>query len=127
VLFRAGLHQAEAWKLVEFLSRPAQQLRFYHLTGDLPARVEAWEDTALSANPNIRAFGVQLHRVVSTPKIPEWEQISLKLQDQVELAVLGHVRPDSVLAGLDRDVDQILEKRRWLLAKEAAAAGGGRR
>jgi multiple sugar transport system substrate-binding protein len=126
VLFRASKHKAEAWKLVEFLSRPEQQLRFYHLTGDLPARVEAWRDTALSSNPNIRAFGVQLTRVVSTPKVPEWEQVSLKLQDKVELAVLGHVRPDSVLAGLDRDVEQILEKRRWLIGRERERSGAQR-
>jgi hypothetical protein len=36
--------------------------------------------------------------------------------------VLGHADPDSTLAALDRDVDRILEKRRWLLARERGEA-----
>jgi len=115
VLFRTSRHKEAAWKLIEFLSRPEQQLRFYTLTGDLPARRECWRDTAFTNDPKTRAFEVQLGRVVSTPKIPEWEEISIKLQDRVETAVLGGVPVDTMLAGLDRDVDRILEKRRWLL------------
>jgi multiple sugar transport system substrate-binding protein len=126
VLFRASRHPDEAWRLVEFLSRPEQQLRFWRLTGDLPARVESWRDTALTNDPNVRTFGRQLERVVSTPKIPEWEQISLRLQDKVEAMVLGHAPPDSALAALDRDVDRILEKRRWLVMRERQRAGAAR-
>jgi len=122
VLFRGSRHKAEAWKLVEFLSRPEQQARFYRLTGDLPARREAWQDTSLTSDPRVRAFEEQLRRVVSTPKVPEWEQISLKLQDRVESVILGGVSPDSALARLDRDVERILEKRRWLLERRRRAS-----
>jgi multiple sugar transport system substrate-binding protein len=116
IVFRASRHPREAWRLIEFLSRPEQQARFWRLTGDLPARIEAWRDTALTRDPNIRTFGRQLARVRSEPRIPEWQQISIHLQDVVESMVLGHADPDSALAGMDRDVDRILEKRRWLLA-----------
>jgi multiple sugar transport system substrate-binding protein len=124
VVFRASKHKAEAWQLVEFLSRPEQQLRFLALTGDLPARVEAWEDSALTANPRLHAFATQLARTVATPKVPEWEQVAIRLQDQVEVAVRGAAPPDSALAELDRIVDRILEKRRWMLAHRARGAGG---
>jgi multiple sugar transport system substrate-binding protein len=130
VLFRGSRHPDEAWKLIRFLSTPEAQTRFFRLTGDLPARREAWRDTALTNDPNLRTFEVQLTRVVSTPKIPEWEQISMKLQSAVEAMILGGAAPDSALATLDRDVDRILEKRRWLLARahpETAPAGGGER
>ena len=53
VVFRRSRHKEEAWRLVESLSRPEQQLRFYRLTGDLPARREAWSDTALTRDPRI--------------------------------------------------------------------------
>jgi multiple sugar transport system substrate-binding protein len=115
VLFRASRQPGAAWKLIEFLSRPEQQIRFARLTGDFPARRAAWRDTSITNDPRTRAFEAQLQRVVSTPKIPEWENISLKLQFCVEAMALGHASPDSALAALDRDVDQILEKRRWLL------------
>ena len=116
VIFRASRHPEAAWKLVEFLSRPEQQLRFYHLSGDLPARVECWRDTALARDREARAFGDQLERTASWPKVPEFEEIAIRLQDQVERAVRGVTPPDSALAALDRDVDRILEKRRWMRA-----------
>jgi len=122
VLFRASRHQAEAWKLIEFLSRPEQQVRFYRLTGDLPARREAWQDSSLARDATTRAFWEQLQRVVSTPKIPEWELIANRLLDSTEGAIRGGVPPDSALARLDRDVGRILEKRRWLLER---SRGGG--
>ena len=116
VIFRRSRHQAEAWKLIEFLSRPEQQLRFYRLCGNLPARTEAWRDTLLARDKFARVFEIQLTRVVPTPQVPEWESIALRIQDAAESMVLGHVSPDSALAALDRDVERDLEKRRWLVA-----------
>ena len=117
MLYRASKHKAEAWKLIEYLARPDVQLEFWRLSGDLPGRVEAWRDTALQADPNMRAFGEQLTRVVATPKVPEWEQIAIRVQEQVERAVRRAAPPDTVLSDLSTQVDRMLEKRRWLHAR----------
>jgi multiple sugar transport system substrate-binding protein len=114
VIFRASPRKTEAWKLIEFLSRPEQQLRFYRACGDLPARREAWRDSTFQSDARLAAFGVQLERVVPTPKVAEWEQIVMRVQDHMERAARGKTSPDSALAALDRDVDRMLEKRRWL-------------
>jgi multiple sugar transport system substrate-binding protein len=123
VLYRSSNHKDAAWKVIEYLSRPDVQARFYELCGDLPAREEVWADSALASDPNLRTFGQQLRHVVPTPKIPEWEQIASRLQERSEEAVRGGSPPDSVLAALDRDVDRILEKRRWLLEHGRLAHG----
>ncbi|MFH1679281.1 MAG: sugar ABC transporter substrate-binding protein [Candidatus Eisenbacteria bacterium] len=125
VVFRTTRRPEASWRLVEFLSRPEQQVRFYRLTGDLPARREAWDDTTLTADPKVRAFREQLDRVVATPKVPEWEQIAMRLRDRAEEAIRGARDPEAVLEALDNDVDRILEKRRWLL--ERRLRGGGER
>ncbi|HEU0013872.1 MAG TPA: sugar ABC transporter substrate-binding protein [Longimicrobium sp.] len=117
VLFRASKHKEAAWKFVEFLSRPETQVRFYRLTGDLPARRSAWQDTALSANRHARAFRQQLDRVVPLPQVPEAEQIVSKVFEQGERAARGQATVDQALAALDGEVDRLLEKRRWLLAR----------
>lgn len=123
VLFRSSRHKAAAWALIEFLSRPAQQIRFYEACGSLPARREAWAAPALAAEPRLDAFRVQLERAVPTPKVPEWESIAIRLQEHVERAVRGATPPDSALAAFDRDVDRILEKRRWLLEQDGTGRG----
>jgi multiple sugar transport system substrate-binding protein len=117
VMFRGTKHKDAAWRVIEFLSRPEQQVRFSRLTGDLPARREAWQDSALARDPNTAAFRQQLERVMPTPKVPEWELIATRLQERAETVVRGSASPDSALAALDRDVDRILEKRRWLIAR----------
>ena len=127
MLFRASEHKEAAWALIEYLSRPDVQLRFMHLTGDLPGRLECWRDTALTRDANLRAFGVQLTRVVATPKVPEWEEIAIRVQDQVERVVRRASTPDSAMADLSADVDRMLEKRRWLRERANAAGAGGSR
>ena len=118
-LFRASKHKEEAWRLIEYLSEPAQQLRFFHLTGDLPARVSAWRDTSLANDPYARAFYEQLALVVPVPKVPEIEQIVIRVTEAVEQAVREDATIDEALAALDRDVNGMLEKRRWMLARHA--------
>ncbi|MEP7028454.1 MAG: sugar ABC transporter substrate-binding protein [Candidatus Eisenbacteria bacterium] len=119
VLFKASQHKAEAWQFVEFLSRPSSQARFFELARDLPARRDAWLDSALVNDPRAAAFRTQLERVRSTPRVPEWEFIATRLQERVEARARGAQTSDSAMAGLDRDVNTILEKRRWLQARAA--------
>jgi multiple sugar transport system substrate-binding protein len=122
VMFHGTKHPAEAWELVKFLSEPAQQVRFWRLTGDLPARREAWQDTALTADGRTRAFGDQLARTKPCPMVPEWEEIATRVFEQADRAIRGATSADSALATLDRLVDKMLEKRRWLAARRAAGA-----
>ncbi len=117
VLFRSSKQKKLAWQLVEFLSRPEQQVRFYRLTGDLPARREAWADSSLAGDPYAAAFREQLGRVVPTPMVPEWEQVTVKLMNHTEAAVQGTEGPAEALTALDADVDRVLERRRFLLAR----------
>jgi len=120
VLYRSSPHKALAWQLIEFLSRPEQQIRFYRLTGDLPARREAWADSTLASDSAAQAFRVQLTRAVPTPMVPEWEEVTTRIMDQTEAAVRGGTTPAEALATLDAEVDRLLERRRYLLARHHA-------
>lgn len=112
---RASPRPEAAWKLLEFLAEPQQQAQFYQLTGDLPARQSAWADPALADNRYAQAFRQQLHHVQATPAIPEWERIAHRIAYYAELTIRQKMNIDEALAALDRDVDRILEKRRWLI------------
>jgi multiple sugar transport system substrate-binding protein len=120
VVFRESEHPAEAWKFIEYLSRPEVQIRFYQLTGDLPPRLEAWQDTVLSRNDKARAFREQLERVQPVPLVPEIELIMAKLIEYSEQSIRGGVAPAEAMRRLDNDVNNILEKRRWMLERRLA-------
>lgn len=118
-LFRGSRHKAEAWQLMEYLSRPDVQIQFHKLTGDLPPRRTAWSDPVLANNKYATAFREQLERTVPTPKVPEWEQIATKVFEHGAHAVRGNQTPLEAMQALDRDVNVILDKRRWLMDHKA--------
>ncbi len=120
-LFRKTEHKKEAWALMEYLSRTDVQIEFSHLTGDLPARKSAWADSSLAGNRYAAAFRDQLDRVVPTPQVPEWEQIATKVYEHGERAVRGKQTPAQAMAALDKDVNNLLEKRRFLLSRQTVA------
>ncbi len=117
VVFESSAHQEAAWRLIAFLNQARQQVRFFNLTGDLPANKTAWADPEMKADPMVEAFWEQLQHVVSTPKIPEWEQIATRIWERSEEAVRGVSTRDEAMTALDADVERILAKRRWLLTR----------
>jgi multiple sugar transport system substrate-binding protein len=52
--------------------------------------------------------------------IPEWEEVTTKVMDETEAAVRGGITPAHALQALDRDVDRLLERRRYLLARRGS-------
>jgi multiple sugar transport system substrate-binding protein len=117
VIFRASQHKAAARKLIEFLSQPAQQVRFFELTGDLPARRSAWQAPALAAEPRFPAFREQLESVRPLPQVPEWEQIATAIYDRGEAAARGTTTVAAAVTELDKRADVLLEKRRWIVSR----------
>jgi multiple sugar transport system substrate-binding protein len=119
-IFKDTKHRAAAEKLIRFLSEPAQQVRFFELTGDLPARRAAWSAPALTKEPRFPAFRAQLESVAPLPKVPEWEQIATAILDRGEAVARGASPVPAALAALDARADELLEKRRWMLNRRSA-------
>ena len=120
VVFRRSRHREDAWLLLEFLSEPAVQRRFYELSGDLPPRRSSWDAPQLADNVYARAFREQLERLRPSPKVPELERIVTEMRLVAERVVHGDLTVDEGVVDLDRTVDAILAKRRWMLARAAA-------
>jgi multiple sugar transport system substrate-binding protein len=117
VIFRRSRHKEDAWLLLEFLSAPETQQRFYQLSGDLPPRRSTWRAPQLASNVYAHAFREQLERVKPTPKVPELERIVDDMRLMAERVVHGDLSVEEGAADLDRDVDAVLQKRRWLLSR----------
>jgi len=129
VVFRRSSHPREAWQLVEFLSQPAVQRRFYAMSGNLPPRRTSWDDARLRDDSHVRAFRDQLERVRRAPPVPEWERIVTEMRfvsEQAARQVSPSTTPaelaavvDAAVTDLDARVDAILAKRRWVLARRS--------
>ncbi len=118
VILRHSRHKDAAWKLIEYLSRPDVQVRFYERLGDLPARRSAWNDPVLQNDPKLRAFRAQMEHMRPAPQVPEWEQIVNMMQHIAARAIAGKLSIDQATAQMDAQADTILAKRRWVLARQ---------
>ncbi|MDQ3511390.1 MAG: sugar ABC transporter substrate-binding protein [Pseudomonadota bacterium] len=120
VIFEKSRNKAAAWKWIAYLSSAQVQARFHALTGDLPPRRAAWQSDALKEDVHAAAFRDQLERARPTPKVPEWERIATEMRLVAEQMINGRLTVDQAAAELDRRADAILEKRRWMLDRDAA-------
>ncbi len=118
VISRTSKNKEAAWKFIEFLSSREQSIAFYKITGNLPPRKSAWTDSSLVSNKYIQAFHTQLERVEPLPQVAEWEQIVIRLQIYVEYIATQTMTVDEALKKFDEEVDQMLEKRRWLVEQK---------
>ncbi|MEA2491839.1 MAG: multiple sugar transport system substrate-binding protein [Acidobacteriota bacterium] len=122
VLAKTSQKKAAAWKFIQFLSEPAQQVRFYELSGDLPARKSAWNAPLLANDDKIAAFRTQLENTVALPRVPEWEYIATTIFEHGELAARGQFDVHGAAERLDVKVNRILEKRRWVVSRQKRSA-----
>ena len=120
VVFNNARDPVGAWRLVQYLSRPSVQAEFQLLSGDLPAKREAWAAPALSSDPHVLTLRRQLSRARAVPKVPEWERIVTEMQIVAERMVRGEFTVDAAAAEIDRRADRLLEKRRWMLERGRA-------
>ena len=123
VIFRRSPRQADAMRLLSYLSRPEVQLRFYALTGDMPPRRSAWRAPPLAGDTRARAFATQLERAKPSPAVPEWERIAQEMQLVATRAVAERWSVEQAAAAIDVRVDGFLAKRRWMLARAARSGG----
>ena len=120
VVFERSRRKPEAFKLIEYFSRPEVQGRFYDLTGDLPPRKASWAWATLARDEHARAFAQQLEYVRPTPPVPEWERIVNEMQLFAARAAAEGTDIDTTVQALDIEVDGILAKRRWLYQRGRA-------
>jgi multiple sugar transport system substrate-binding protein len=122
VLFSGAKHSDAAWTLIRWLALSSTQVKLHALTGDLPPRRSAWDAPDLRSDANALVYRDQLERALPAPAVPEWERIVNELQLVAEQMVDGKLTVDQAAAETDRRVDQILEKRRWMLTHGTASA-----
>ncbi len=121
VISRDARDPDAAWALIEYLSEPAIQIQFHGLIGDMPPRRSSWAGSELANDVYARAFREQLERAKPTPKIPEWEQITNQIKLVGERLAHGELTVAQAAEALDARTDRILEKRRWILARDPNA------
>jgi len=115
VVFGRGERKPEAWGAVRRLLEPGAQLALHRTTGDLPARRSVWREAELVGDRVIAPFARQLELARPLPKVPEWERVVTAMQVVADRMVRGEYTVRGAASEMDRRVDEILAKRRWMM------------
>ncbi|MCD6462598.1 MAG: sugar ABC transporter substrate-binding protein [Thermotogae bacterium] len=108
VIFNTSKHKELAWKFIEFMTKPENQLEWYKIVAALPAVKKAWEYPELANNPIIKVFGEQLKDAKSPPNIPAWEEIANAISRRVEEAIYRKRTPEKAAEMLKKDIEKIM-------------------
>jgi multiple sugar transport system substrate-binding protein len=90
-----------ALELLEFLSRPATQVEWFKLNGELPTVKAALTDPALAADPLVQVYAAQLLDAKVLPMVSNWDSgVGADLLKALNSIVLTGADRASTLEGL---------------------------
>ena len=121
VVFARSSRKAEAWNVISRLIGRDAQLALHRATGDLPARRSVWSATELAQDSVVAPFARQLELARPLPKIPEWERVVTEMQVIADRMVRGEFSVREAAREMNRRIDDVLAKRRWMLERGSAS------
>jgi multiple sugar transport system substrate-binding protein len=77
-------HRDASWALVDWLTQPETQVKWYEMTSALPSVQSAWDDEALTSDEKLAKFGEALQTAKAPPSFPSWEQVAESFDGEIE-------------------------------------------
>lgn len=109
-VFQYTEHKEEALKFLAYMSKPETQLKWLELSNSLPSTKKAWEDEALTTDPNLKVIGEQMNNSEPMPVIKAWEEIAQNVLSTFEKIYRGKAEVQEELDSFNAKSDQILNK-----------------
>ncbi|MBA7626076.1 hypothetical protein ES703_33515 [subsurface metagenome] len=103
-------HPDEAWKYMEFMLDPTQQMLFYDLTACLPIRMSVWELPKMHER-QVVPFGETLSKYSKTePYIPGWAGVLRPFNEAVEKILRKVESPQQALGKAASEINEALAR-----------------
>ncbi|WP_169084186.1 sugar ABC transporter substrate-binding protein [Paenibacillus sp. PL91] len=109
-VFQYTEHKEEALKFLAYMSKPETQLKWLELSNSLPSTKKAWEDEALTTDPNLKVIGEQMNNSEPMPVIKPWEEIAQNVLSTFEKIYRGNSDVQKELDSFNAKSEQILNK-----------------
>ncbi len=106
-VFNNAQNRDSAWKLVQWLSDPKTQVKWYGMSTDLPSVQSAWEDPALTADEKLAVFGKQLETAKAPPSFPTWEQVVASFDSEMEKVTKTGADPAAALKTVQQQAESV--------------------
>lgn len=109
-VFSSSKKQDDAVKLIEFLSKPDNQTKFFESTNSLPTNKDAWKNDTFTSNKMISVFGKQLENSQPVPALKQWDEIAQNYLKQWEQIVSNGKDVQKAMDELNTETETLLKK-----------------
>ncbi|WP_053373563.1 sugar ABC transporter substrate-binding protein [Paenibacillus sp. FJAT-27812] len=109
-VFQYTEHKEESLKFLAYMSKPETQLKWLELSNSLPSTKKAWENEALTSDPNLKVIGEQMNNSEPMPMIKPWEEIAQNVLSTFEKIYRGNSDVKKELDNFNTKAEQILNK-----------------
>ena len=96
-----------AWTLVDWLTQPETQVKWYELTTDLPSVQAAWDDPALTEDEKLAKFGTALETAQAPPTFPSWEEVATAFDGEIEKVAKSGAAGQEAMQAAQAQADSI--------------------
>jgi multiple sugar transport system substrate-binding protein len=97
-------HVGAAVKLLDYLAKPATQVAWFKLVGELPTSKAALANPTLKNDPLVKVYAQQLQHAQLLPLTPAWDKIGSDLLNALNGIVLTGADEGSALQQLNQNV-----------------------
>ncbi|WP_431901826.1 extracellular solute-binding protein [Nonomuraea sp. bgisy101] len=107
VVFKKAKNRDAAWTFLRWLTDPKVQATWYTKVKALPSVRSAWQEPALTADPQLAVFGEQLKDAKTPPPFPTWEQVARVIETELEKLALGRSTAEETAKAIQSQADTI--------------------
>lgn len=108
-VFSSSKKKEEAMKLIEYLSKPESQTKFFENTNSLPTSKDAWQAEVFKSDPLISVFGEQLNESQPMPLLKQWDEISQNFMKQWEQVVVSGKNLQQAMDELNEQTENLID------------------
>ena len=109
VIFRASRNKALALAFLKFLLSPENQARWANALGQIPVNLKAFDKVDTLQHPYLKVFMEQMRTAVPRPPIPNYSEIELIFNAEMEAALSGQKSPADALRDATRKANELLQ------------------
>ena len=106
---RTSKHAAEAFKVLEYWSRPENGLALYKATRYGPVQPSVFARPEVKNDPYLQVQAKINENLQSLPLIPQWERASRIIGDAMQRALTGAKTPEAAFKEANAQVNQVLQ------------------
>jgi len=97
-----------AWKLIQFINKPENQMKFYKEATMLPTRAALFQSEEIKNNPKLKVMIEAIKYATSYPIYGKWNEANRSIVDALQAALLKVKTPEQAARDAAKEIRKIM-------------------